>query len=271
VVSSGTTVSLKAEDFEPTGATAAALENNETLAASASSSASTSSLPKPPQSSNSSTQTKVKAAVGPEAPQTRERFAVISYNDYVLKHERLLEDYSEIRDMEQTQNFLFKNCDILLHEHAQSYMLLSCLEDEMNGKHERMKLVCRQSQILSHITELGQSMKRDPRDVIIPFFRRISEKEYLNNFLKAVDEFKERIQKRAVEKRKEMDRDRQREAAGEAPVGPGGLDPYEVSERNLVVHDVDIRCDRSLIPCQKNCGRPLNLKIFKPYKTLLLL
>jgi cell division cycle protein 37 len=30
---------------------------------------------------------------------------------------------------------------ILLHEHSQSYMLLSCLEDEMNGKHKRMKQV----------------------------------------------------------------------------------------------------------------------------------
>lgn len=29
----------------------------------------------------------------------------------------------------------------MLHEHSQSYMLLSCLEDEMNGKHKRMKQV----------------------------------------------------------------------------------------------------------------------------------
>ena len=86
----------------------------------------------------------------------RERLAVISYNDYVIRHEQLLETYSEIKDMmEQTKEFLFKHCDILLHEHAQSYMLLSCLEDEMNGKKTRMKLVCRQSQILSHIHELG--------------------------------------------------------------------------------------------------------------------
>jgi cell division cycle protein 37 len=103
----------------------------------------------------------------------------------------------------------------------------------MNGKHERMKLVCRQSQILSHITELGQSMKRDPRDVILPFFRRISEKEYLNGFLQSVEEFKGRIQKRAVDKRKEMDAERAREERGEAPIGPGGLDPYEVGIRNI--------------------------------------
>lgn len=102
----------------------------------------------------------------------------MSYNDYALKHEAILEEYSEIQDLEKTEKFVFKHCDILLHEHAQSYMLLSCLEDEMNGKHNRMKLVCRQSQILSHISELGVQMRRDPRDVILPFFRRIEEKQF---------------------------------------------------------------------------------------------
>jgi cell division cycle protein 37 len=75
--------------------------------------------------------------------------------------------------MDDSKEMLFRNCDILLHEHAQAYMLLSCLEDEMNGKHKRMRHVGKQSQILSHINELGTSMKRDPRDVIIPFFKRL--------------------------------------------------------------------------------------------------
>lgn len=173
----------------------------------------------------------------PAAGLKRERLAVISYNDYVIKHEQLLETYSEISDMEATKEFLFKHCDILLHEHAQNYMLLSCLEDEMNGKKKRMKLVCRQSQILSHIQDLGVSMKRDPRDVILPFFIRLEEKEHFAGFTAAVNDFIVRIQKRAVEKRKEIDTERAREireqhiASGEkGPVGPGGLDPFEVLE-----------------------------------------
>ena len=106
-------------------------------------------------------------------------------------------------------------------------MLLSCLEDELNGKHERMKLVCRQSQILTHIHELGVSMKRDPRDVILPFFRRIQQPEYMSGFLTAVKDFTDRIIARAVEKRKELDAERQQERR----LGPGGLDPLEVLER----------------------------------------
>ena len=99
-------------------------------------------------------------------------------------------------------------------------MLLSSLEDEMNGKRDRMKLVCRQCQILIHINDLGLSMRRDPRDVILPFFQRIDEKEYLSAFLKAVEDFIKKIQKRAVDKRKEMDAERlEEEQEGE------GLDP----------------------------------------------
>jgi cell division cycle protein 37 len=204
--------------------------------------ASSSSSAAKPTASSSASATKpaagpVEKGAEPAAGLQRERLAVISYNDYVTKHEKLLEEYSEIADMEATKNFVFKHCDVLLHEHAQSYMLLSSLEDEMNGKKKRMLLVCRQSQILSHIHDLGTSMKRDPRDVILPFFKRIEEKEHYEGFTSAVNDFIKRIQKRAVEKRKEMDLERARElreehlASGEkGPAGPGGLDPFEVLE-----------------------------------------
>lgn len=194
-------------------------------------SAAAKNAPKP----GAATTTAIAKGAEPAAGIQRERLAVISYNDYVIKHEALLEKYSEIQDLEATKNFLFKNCDILLHEHAQSYMLLSCLEDEMNGKKKRMKLVCRQSQILSHIQDLGVSMKRDPRDVILPFFMRLDEKEHYQGFSSAVDDFISRIQKRAIDKRKEIDAERAKElreeriASGEkGPAGPGGLDPFEV-------------------------------------------
>jgi len=97
-------------------------------------------------------------------------------------------------------------------------MLLSCLEDEMNGKRERAKLVCRQSQILSHIQELGISMHRDPRDVILPFFKRIEEPHYFKTFSEAVNDFHKKIQNRAVEKRKEMDREEDENRARAAEV-----------------------------------------------------
>lgn len=92
-----------------------------------------------------------------------------------------------------------------------------------------------QSQILSHITELGTSMHLDPRDVVRPFFRRISEPAHFQAFKQAVDQFIVKIQERAVVKRREMDRERRederrqmRENNKDVPLGPGGLNPYEV-------------------------------------------
>lgn len=158
----------------------------------------------------------------------------MSYNDFVTRHEALLETYSVIPTMEASRDFLHKNGSVLLHEHGVSYLLLSALEDEMNGKHDRMKLVSRQSQILTHVTQLAESLRRDPRDVIIPFFKRLEEAEHLQAFTTSTKQFTDRIQARAVVKRKEMMQE-QREAAllearekGAAAVGPGGLDPLEV-------------------------------------------
>ncbi|CAN0272605.1 unnamed protein product, partial [Discosporangium mesarthrocarpum] len=96
-----------------------------------------------------------------------------SYSEFVDRHEALMEAFSEKHSMEDTRDFLMKHGNILFADHAQSYLLLSCLEDEMNGKHERMKLVTRQSQILSNITELAVSLKRMPQDVVPAFFARL--------------------------------------------------------------------------------------------------
>lgn len=221
--------SLKAEDYKPTGVTAkvAAAETLPTPPAE------TAAAPAAPVASSAKPAKSSVAVVGPAEPglgsgvtsSERDRLAVMSYNDFAIEHEAVLEHYSEIASMEDTKQYLFKKCDILLHEHAQNYLLLSCLEDEMNGKHKRCKLVCRQSQIISHIVELATSMKRDPREVVLPFFKRVEEKEHLDQMSSAVNDFIQRIQKRAVEKRKEMDEDEARERKAS---NPHGLDPLEV-------------------------------------------
>ncbi len=182
-------------------------------------------------------------SAGPKKPipgPTSELEAAESYNNFVLKHERLLEDFSEVRSLEQAQEVLHAQGHILLAEHSQSYLLLSCLEDEMNGKHARMQNTARQSQLLSHITELASSLGRSPRDVVVPFFRRLESPEHLKGFTEAVKDFIAKVQKRAVDKRREMDEARARgedvdgfaeeEVPEEERLGPGGLDPVKVFE-----------------------------------------
>jgi cell division cycle protein 37 len=120
-----------------------------------------------------------------------------------------------------------------------------------------MKRTALQSQIITHIAELAKTLKTHPGNVIVPFFTRIQQREHLEEFLSGVKAFQEKIIKRAVIKRQEIDaqrlREEQEEKAEEAAaaattrsatsggveladipreerLGPGGLDPLEVIE-----------------------------------------
>jgi len=99
------------------------------------------------------------AGKGPIGP-TSEKAAVESYAKFVEEHEAALEDFLATRAIDDCRAKLHAHGGVLLHEHAQSYILLSCLEDEMNGFHEKMQLAARNSQVLSHITELAQYRPR---------------------------------------------------------------------------------------------------------------
>jgi cell division cycle protein 37 len=171
---------------------------------------------------------------------------MLSYHEFTEKYADTVEKFMAIESLDRSKDFLLQNGNILLQENASNYLLLASLEDEMNGYHEKMKLVARQSQIISSIAELAKSLQRHPGNVIVPFFQRLDNKEMYDGFMEGVDQFIKRIEKRAVEKRKEIDEERLREArergaSGEDAVdvstipreerlGPGGLDPLEVFE-----------------------------------------
>merc|ERR1719343_1442429 len=115
----------------------------------------------------------------------------------------------------------------------------------MNSKHKEMKQRAKQSQIVTNIAELAQFWKTHPGNAIVPFFNRLEQREFLEGFLSGVKFFLEKIEKRAVVKRKEIDAARAEEEQGtrvkkegvdlselpkEERLGPGGLDPLEVIE-----------------------------------------
>lgn len=182
----------------------------------------------------------------PADPTNSVSVSMLSYHEFTEKYANVVEKFMTLESMDKSKEFLLQNGDILLQENASSYLLLASLEDEMNGFHEKMKLVARQSQIISSIADLAKSLKLHPGNVIHPFFKRMEKKELYSDFMKAVQEFIGRIQARAIEKRKEIDEERAREvrqkgseAEGtidvadlplEERLGPGGLDPVEVFE-----------------------------------------
>mmetsp|Transcript_18424 Transcript_18424/g.38355 ORF Transcript_18424/g.38355 Transcript_18424/m.38355 type:complete len:427 (+) Transcript_18424:46-1326(+) len=191
--------------------------------------------PSPTKSSGPAPPPAAPSTSGP-APPPSGKETMLNYADFTTKHEKLLETYCNLTGMTALKDFLLSNGSILLQEHAASYLLLSCLEDEMNGEREKMKNTARNSQILTNIAELAKSLKRHPGNVIVPFFTRVDEPEHNKAFMEGVTIFVDRIIKRAVEKRKEMEAEQEVEEVDlssipkEERLGPGGLDPIEVFE-----------------------------------------
>ena len=169
--------------------------------------------------------------------------SMLSYHEFTQKYADVVEQFMGMESMDRSKEFLLLKGDILLQENASNYLLLASLEDEMNGFHEKMKLVARQSQIISSIAELAKTLKLHPGNVIHPFFQRMENKDLYAGFIAGVNDFIKRIEIRAVQKRKEMDEERAKEIREHGPgaegtidvseipreqrLGPGGLDPME--------------------------------------------
>lgn len=191
-------------------------------------------------------ETKAKPHPQPDEPLSSVSVSMLSYHEFTEKYADIVEKFMAIESLDRSKEFLLQNGNILLQENASNYLLLASLEDEMNGFHEKMKLVARQSQIISNIAELAKSLQRHPGNVIVPFFQRLDNKEMYDGFMEGVNQFVKRVEVRAVEKRKEIDEERAREAKErgaaaedavdvstiprEERLGPGGLDPLEVFE-----------------------------------------
>eukprot|EP00538_Stauroneis_constricta_P004850 CAMPEP_0119570392 /NCGR_PEP_ID=MMETSP1352-20130426/43593_1 /TAXON_ID=265584 /ORGANISM="Stauroneis constricta, Strain CCMP1120" /LENGTH=475 /DNA_ID=CAMNT_0007620061 /DNA_START=394 /DNA_END=1819 /DNA_ORIENTATION=- len=182
---------------------------------------------------------KPSAAAAPSREDTDSTF-VYSYHEFTEKYADLVEEFMAIREFSKSREFLMQHGTILLQEHASNYLLLASLEDEMNGLRDKMKQTSKQCQIISNITELAKSWGTHPGNVIIPFFQRMEQREFLEGFISGVDAFVQKIISRAVTKKMEIDAQRRSGVSSEGVdlqdipreerLGPGGLDPLEVIE-----------------------------------------
>jgi len=167
------------------------------------------------------------------------------YEDYVKRYEKKLETYSKLETESLSQGFLLKNQE-LLHENCSGFLLLKALDLEMDGKTADMKKVVKQYLIVQYVLDLTKSMgKNDPREVLMPFFNKLSTPEKMSNLKEEVESFSRKIQDRAKVKLAEREKERSErktftgedgkeyeyvELSKEERLGPGGLDPLEVLE-----------------------------------------
>lgn len=94
-----------------------------------------------------------------------------------------------------------------------------------------MEHVAHQTICMQFILELAKQLDYDPRACVDAFFSKIqvAEPEYKASFTEELDQFKERIRKRAAEKIEEAIKEAEEEERRNR-LGPGGLDPVEVFE-----------------------------------------
>ena len=140
----------------------------------------------------------------------------------------------------------FRDNSHLLTEHAMGYMLLKCLYMEMEGNTLGMRRGARAGYALKSIVDFAEASKRSMKDAAPAFFIRMNDPEVAKEYEKMYEDYVDKLQNRAVEKKKEEEVAAAEEATRtlqikgedtaledvprEERLGPGGLDPVEVFE-----------------------------------------
>lgn len=150
--------------------------------------------------------------------------------DFVKENEKLLKQYGMLKKFEDSKKFLLDHHH-LVGEATANYLVIWCINLEMEKKSELMAHVAHQCICMQFILELAKQMDIDPRACVGTFFQRIqvAEQEYKAHFISELEAFKDRICKRAIEKIEEAVAEEE-EKERQARLGPGGLDPVEVFE-----------------------------------------
>ncbi|XP_055689084.1 hsp90 co-chaperone Cdc37 [Lutzomyia longipalpis] len=148
--------------------------------------------------------------------------------DFVKQNEKLLKKFGMLRKYDDSKKFLAEN-QALVCENTANYLVIWCINLEMEEKKELMAHVAHQCICMQYILELSKQLDVDPRACVSMFFSRIqvADVEYKRQFEDEVESFKERIRKRAAEKLAAAAAEAEEEERL-ARLGPGGLDPEEV-------------------------------------------
>jgi len=152
------------------------------------------------------------------------------YKQFVEKHKANIKKYGMFRHYDDSQKFLEDHLELVCEETA-NYLVVWCIDLEMEEKHSLMEHVSHQTMIMQFILELGKSLKVDPRQCVRPFFSRMktADEQYKQGFFDELQAFRERVQKRAKQKVEDAVKQYEEEER-QKRLGPGGLDPIEVME-----------------------------------------
>ena len=153
--------------------------------------------------------------------------------DFVKKYEKEIKKYGWLNKFDDSKAYMLEH-PYLASEETANYLVIHCLNLEMENKHGAMEQVAHQCICIQYLLELAKQLDVDPRSCISSFFTKIqiADDEYKKAFQDELEAFKERIRVRAEQKIEEQLEEQRLEEEQERQerLGPGGLDPLEVLE-----------------------------------------
>jgi len=155
--------------------------------------------------------------------------------EFVKKNQKDLKAFGWLSKMDESKAFMLERPHLACEETA-NYLVIQCLNLEMEEKHGAMEQVAHQCICVQYLLELAKQLDVDPRSCISSFFTKIqiADPEYKKAFDDELVSFKERIKRRAKEKIaeqiKEEEEEEEKERQERIAASPGGLDPIEVLE-----------------------------------------
>merc|ERR1719411_194026 len=169
----------------------------------------------------------VNTAVKPKYEELSEEEREKKMKQFVKDNEKLMKEYGMLQKFDDSKKFLMDGRTHLASEETANYLVLWCLDLEMEGKHDLMTHVAHQCICMQYLIELSKQLETDPRACISSFFTKIqvADQDYKDAFYSELEAFKVRIVNRAKEKIAEAEEEERL-----ARLGPGGLDPADVFE-----------------------------------------
>lgn len=149
---------------------------------------------------------------------------------FIQQNKELVKQFGMLRKYDDSKRFLMEHNQLVCEDTA-NYLVIWCIELEIEEKHGLMEHVAHQTICMQYILELSRQLDVDPRSCVSSFFTKIQvcEPDYKAQFDSEISGFKDRIRKRAQEKIARALAE-QEEEERKARIGPGGLDPVEVFE-----------------------------------------
>ncbi|XP_070704409.1 hsp90 co-chaperone Cdc37 [Pempheris klunzingeri] len=166
----------------------------------------------------------------PDTSEETEEQKELKHKTFVEKYEKQIKHFGMMRRWDDSQKYLSDNPHLVCEETA-NYLVIMCIDLEVEEKHALMEQVAHQTIVMQFILELAKSLKVDPRGCFRQFFAKIktADQQYQEAFNDELESFKERVRGRAKIRIEKAMREFEEEER-QKRMGPGGLDPVEVYE-----------------------------------------